>query len=411
MRRDVRVAENTGYASLTMPVIASNVLMVTREMSGDRRYGLGRSLMPVVEALESQGWRVRYLCQEDLPVFVKANRQRWLNRFDRLPWIGRAGHRQQLLSALAERLQMGWFAAETARKDGYTAVHLHDPWLGFGFWLGATVLRLSNVRWGITEHGFGCYSRATHEDGLTQGPLLQRWLRRLEAATLGAANWVTAPTQLALDQLARDLALPFNPGHWRVIPHAAPNVALKDQTLARTQLGWDLNAFHVIGVGRLVPLKRFDILVGACASLADRYPSLHLHLLGDGDRSSFQQQADAAGFGARIHFSVVDDVRPYLAAADVYVSTSVTESFGLANLEALLAHLPCICTAVGGVPEVMGRGAWLIPVDQLVLAGAIEELICSPAQRQALSARTFVQADLAPKLSSVTEQYVQLYRQ
>ncbi len=394
-----------------MPVIAPNVLMVTREMSDDRRYGLGRSLMPVVEALAGQGWRVRYLCQEDLPVYARPNRQRWLNRFHRLPWIGNTERRQQLLSAMAERLQMGWFAAAIARKDGFTAVHLHDPWLGFGFWLGATFLRLRDVRWGITEHGFGCYSRATHEDGLTQGPLLQRWLRRLEAATLGAADWVAAPTQLALDQLARDLALPFNPGHWRVIPHAAPDVALNDKAVARAQLGWDLNAFQVIGVGRLVPLKRFDILVGACASLAERYPGLHLHLLGDGDRGSFQQQADAAGFGDRLHFAVVDDVQPYLAAADVYASTSLTESFGLANFEALAAALPCICTAVGGVPEVMGLGAWLIPVNQQVLASAIEELICNPVQREALSSRARIQAKLAPRLASVTEQYVQLYRQ
>lgn len=394
-----------------MPVIAPNVLMVTREMSGDRRYGLGRSLMPVVDALESQVLRVRYLCQEDLPASAKPNRQRWLNRLNRLPWIRTKVHLQHLVAAFSERLQMGWYAAEIARKDGFTAVHLHDPWLGFGFWFGAKVLRLSNIRWGITEHGFGCYSRATHEDGLTQGPLVQRWLRRLEAVTLGAANWVVAPTQLAVDQLARDLALPFNPAHWYVIPHAAPYVVPMDQTLARVQLGWDLNGFHVIGIGRLVPLKRFDILVGACAGLAARYPNLHLHLLGDGDRSSFQQQADVAGFGNRLHFAVVDDVRPYLAAADVYVSTSVTESFGLANFEAMVAGLPCICTAVGGVPEVMGRGAWLIPVNQEVLVSAIEELICNPAQRQVLSARALVQAEFAPKLASVTEQYAQLYRQ
>jgi glycosyltransferase involved in cell wall biosynthesis len=394
-----------------MSVIAPNVLLVTREMSGDRRYGLGRSLMPVVDALESRGWRVRYLCQEDLPALAKPNRQRWLNRFNQLPWIGTKVHLQHLMGALAERLQMGWFAAETARKDGFTAVHLHDPWLGMGFWLAARVMRLRHVRWGITEHGFGCYSRATHEDGLTQGPLLQRWLRRLEIATLGAAHWVLAPTQLALDQLARDLALPFNPSHWKVIAHAAPNVALTDKTLARAQLGWDLNGFHIIGVGRLVPLKRFDILVGACASLATRYPGLHLHLLGDGERSNLQQQADEAGFGDRVDFAVVDDVQPYLAAADAYASTSVTESFGLANFEALMAGLPCICTAVGGVPEVMGLGAWLIPVDQDALANAIEELICNPAQRQALSARALVQAALAPNLASVTEQYVQLYRQ
>ena len=394
-----------------MTVIAPNVLMVTRELSGDRRYGLGRSLMPVVDALTERGWRVRYLCQEDLPVAAKSSRQRWLARLVRLPGVAKVGHRQQLLGALAERLQMGWFAAQTAGNEGFTAVHLHDPWLGLGFWLGLKALRLRHVRWGITEHGFGCYSRATHEDGLTQGPRLQRWLRRLEAATLGVADWVIAPTQLALDQLARDLALPFNPAHWSVIPHAAPQMAVLDRIEARKQLGWPLNGFHVLGVGRLVPLKRFDILVAACASLASRYPALHLHLLGEGDRSSLQQMADAAGFGDRIHFAVVDDVLPYLSAADAYASTSVTESFGLANFEAMLAGLPCICTAVGGVPEVMGRGAWLIPVDPDVLADAIEELMCKTELRQAVSARAVVQAERAPKLTWVTDRYVELFHQ
>lgn len=386
-----------------------SVLMVTREMSGDRRYGLGRSLMPVVDALAEKGWRVRYLCQEDLASTAKDTRNRWLARARRLPGIAGRPHVQHVLGALAERMQMGWFAARTARDEGYAVVHLHDPWLGLGFWLGEKYLRLHTVRWGITEHGFGCYSRATHDDGLVQGPRLQRWLRRLEARVLGAANWVTAPTQLALDQLARDLALPFNPTHWHAISHAAPVMEPMDRQVACQTLGWSPDGIHVLGVGRLVPLKRFDILVAACASLGQRYPSLHLHLLGDGDRPGLQQLADAAGFGGRIHFATVDDVRPYYAAADVYVSTSVTESFGLANFEALIAGLPCICTAVGGVPEVMGNGAWLIPVDQGVLVAALEELVGNPAQRQALSQRAAAQARHAPNLASVTEQYVQLF--
>ena len=394
-----------------MPDSKPNVLMVTRELSGDRRYGLGRSLIPVVDALINRGWRVRYLSQEDLPGPAKVGRQHWLARIERLPGIAHVEHRQRLLGALAERIQMGWFAAKTARDERFTVVHLHDPWLGFGFWVGKKVLRLREVRWGITEHGFGCYCRAIHEDGLTQGPRLQRWLRRFEAVTLGAANWVTAPTQLALDQLARDLALPFNPSHWRVIPHAAMAMPATNQTQARQQLGWSLNGFHVLGVGRLASLKRFDILAQACANLAQRYPALHLHLLGDGDPTVLQQIAEAAGFGDRIHFAVVDEVRPYLAAADVYISTSQTESFGLANFEAMLAGLPCICTAVGGVPEVMGRGAWLIPVDRAVLEGALDELVCKPELRQMLAARAALQARGAASLDWVTDQYVSIFQQ
>lgn len=392
-----------------MTVQARNVLMVTREMSGDRRYGLGRSLMPVVDSLALQGWQVRYLCQEDLAPAAREQRQRWVTRLQRLPLMAGRPPVQQVLGALAERLHMGWFAAHTAKQLGYTVVHLHDPWLGLGFWLGQRRWGLRGVRWGITEHGFGCYSRATHEDGLVQGPRLQRWLRQMEAFVLRKASWVTAPTQLALDQLARDLAQPFNPPHWHAISHAAPTIARSPRQVACQSVGWSAQDVHVLGVGRLVPLKRFDMLVAACAGLASRYPSLSLHLLGEGDRVGLQQLADAAGFGDRIHFAVVDDVRPYYAAADVYVSMSVTESFGLANFEAMVAGLPCICTAVGGVPEVMGNGAWLIPVDQRALAGALDALVGSPAQRQALSDRAVLQAQQAPNLESVVQQYVQLY--
>ena len=146
-----------------MKALARNVLMVTRESSGDRRYGLGRSLMPVVQTLQARGWQVRYLCQDDLPDSAKAGRARWLTRLGRLPGLSGIPNRQLMLGALAERLQMGWFAAQTARQDGFTSVYLHDPWLACGFWLGMNILGLRGVRWGVAEHGFGCYSRATHD--------------------------------------------------------------------------------------------------------------------------------------------------------------------------------------------------------------------------------------------------------
>lgn len=386
------------------------LLIVTREFADDRRYGLGRSLLPVVNELQRDGWRVRYLSQEDLPVAALTRRKRWLARLGRLPGFKNVPHRQMQLGAIAERLQMGWFAAQTAKQDDFPLVYLHDPWLAFGFWIAKKLLGLRAIRWGIAEHGFGCYSRATHEDGLTQGPRAQKFLRCVEAHILNQAHWVTAPTQLSLDQLARDLALPTNPGHWHVVPHAAPKPALYSRNAARRFLGWQDEDLYVLGIGRLVPLKRFDILVNAYIGLALTHPNLHLQILGGGDQALFQQLADDAGVGKRIHFLRVDDVSRYLAAADIYVSTSASESFGLANLEALAASLPCVCTAVGGVPEVMGSGAWLIPVSETALTHTLSELIDNPQQRIDLSARARVQSATAPDLKSVTAQYVQIFQ-
>ena len=383
--------------------------MVTRELGDDRRYGLGRSLLPVVQALQAVGWKVRYLCQDDLTDVARARRSRWLMRLGRLPGLKRSAGRQLLLGALAERLQMGWFAALTARDEKFTSVQLHDPWLACGFWLGAKALGLTGVHWGVAEHGFGCYSRATHEDGLTQGPRAQRWLRRLEASVLDAASWVTAPTQLSLEQLARDLALPFCPAHWHAIAHAALPMTLPSRVNARQALQWGTQDVYLLGVGRLALLKRFDLLVTAWAAVARDCPALHLQLLGGGDARVLRQIADAAGLGNRLHIAIVKDVAPYLTAADIYASTSATESFGLANLEALVAGLPCICTAVGGVPEVVGQGAWLIPLELPALENALRELVDNSLQRAIWAQRAVAQASVAPTIEQVTARYAALF--
>ena len=397
---------------MTSTLISHNVLMVTRETAADRRYGLGRSLMPVVAFLEQEGWRVRYLCQQDMPESDRQKRLTWLARLARLPGFSGKPGRQLLLSALLERLHMGWFAAQEAKKENFTAVHLHDPWLAAGFWLALKVRRIVGVRWGLTEHGFGCYSHATHEDGLHQGPAAQRWLRRAEAWVLAKAYWVTAPTELALRQVARDLALNRTPPHWVCIPHvctAMAPVSPASRAAARLKLGWQADDQVVLGIGRLVPLKQFDLLIALCADLLPRHPGLLLQLLGEGDTHHLQKIADSAGFGRRLRFAVVDDVHIYLQAADIYASTSSTESFGLANLEAMTAGLPCVCTAVGGVPEVMGAGAWLLPLEHASLAFALDALLQSPEERQTLAQRARLHAAKKPVLDTVAQAYAAIY--
>lgn len=386
------------------------LLHVTRELLADQRYGLGRSLLPVVAELQQRGMAVRYLCQADVTAAALAKRNRWVHRLRSLPGVARHPNRQLMISAWAERLQMGWFAAQVARAEGVTHVHLHDPWMGLGFLLGKNRYRLGMVRWGVTEHGFGCYSRATHDDGLLQGVASQRILRRIEQLVLNHADWVTLPTPAAADALARDLALPLIPAHWYVVPHARPVVAPMDKALARKTLGWQQDWLVVLGVGRLVPLKRFDLLLNACLGLAQAFPQLHLQLLGGGDASALMAHAAVAGFADRLHIIETEAVAPYLRAADIYASTSETESFGLANLEALAAGLPALCTSVGGVPDVVGNGAWLIPGQAMVVQDSLAELLRSPELRYVIAQRGLARASSWPDIKNVTDSYVAIYQ-
>lgn len=387
------------------------ILMVTRETASERLYGLGKSLAPVVAALGERGHVVRYLSQEDLGQRSRRLREAWLRRrasiWQRWPAAGALG---DWVWALLERINMGRLAARVAARDAYAIVHCHDPFIGLGFWLFRRLSAARRARWGISQHGFGSYAQALHEDGLAMSRLGMRWMRGLEASMLQAADWVMAPTSLALRALARDLALTRLPGHWHVVCHPKPGLRCHLRAHARRTLAWDDDVFYVLGVGRVVPLKQFDVLVRACASLNDP-KRLKLVILGEGDRGALQELGRTLGLAHPIEFAVTDDVGLYLAAADAYVSTSATESFGMANLEALCAGLPSICSPVGGVPEVVGAGAWLVPPTVDAVKMALQRLREDRVLRDSWSRAAILHASAWPDASTVADQYESVYRQ
>ena len=109
-------------------------------------------------------------------------------------------------------------------------------------------------------------------------------------------------------------------------------------------------------------------------------------------------------------FAFVDDVTPYYHGADIYVSASSTESFGLANLEALCAGLPAICSPVGGVAEVVREGAWLVPNEVDALADAIRTLAANEAMRHDWARRALARAASWPTVQDITQHYVDIYQ-
>jgi glycosyltransferase involved in cell wall biosynthesis len=387
------------------------VLMVTRETGPDRRYGLGRSLAPVVEAMRGAQVDARYFCQDDLTPAHLQQRDRWWGRIGRLPFVKDRPALLALARAWMERLQVGHVAARLALDERYTHVHAHDPWIAAGVAWALLGTAPGRPRWGLSQHGFGTYAAATRLDGLQQGPFTQRLLRGIERFILRRADWVIAPTAAALDEVARELGEPPRPAHWHVVPHARPPVdpvTEKRRSASRALLGWRDDEFVVLSVGRLAPLKCFDRVIEACA--AQGVPGMRLVILGDGDAAPLLQRAEALGFTPHLQIQAVPDVSPWLHGADLYVSASSTESFGLANLEALCAGLPAVCSAVGGVAEVVGDGAWLVPNDTQTLARCIATLRADPAARASWSARALARTATWPTPQDIAKRYVEIYR-
>jgi len=382
------------------------VLHLTRDHPFERRYGLARSLASVVDELRALDVDVTWLNQGDLGARARQS----MHLFNRVAAalarvLPGSTDFAGLLGLEFERAQMGRVAARLDRRDPHTHVHCHDPVLASWF----ARFRRGGVPWGVTEHGYGCFVRSIEIDGARLGPRIAGRLRNGERRTLGESRWVCVPTAIGRDRLASDLAV-SPPAHWHVIPHARPRLDLPARESARRSLGWSDEGFYVLALGRLAPLKRFPLLVEAVAGLQAPVP-VYLVVLGEGDTAPLVDRARELDMESRLHVSVSDDVSPWLAAADAYASASASESFGIANLEALSAGLPAVCTAVGGVPEVVGDAALTVPPDDTgALRAALQRVIDSRELREDLARRGRARAAGWPDAAQIAARYRDLYR-
>lgn len=390
---------------------AIKILMVTRETLADRRYGLGRSLVPLVEELRHRGIGADYLCQADLgqrALFWQHRLQRLLSSLPRMANV--STNFSVLLQVLLERFNMGRLAAKLASKQGYTHVHCHDPIIAAGLRFFLRFYPGCRTVWGVTEHGFSCYAQAIHEDGVHLGRHMLRAMRNWEMRTLLAASWVIAPTRSGIFRIAHDLGILSLPTSWHHLVHARPLLNHYGKEEARKQLAWNDDAFYVLAVGRIAPVKQFPLLLEVCARLKIQ-KGFQLVILGEGNYDDLQKLAQQLGFPRKIMFALTEDIGLYLCAADLYVSASASESFGMANLEALTAGTAAVCTAVGGVPEVVGDGAVLAEPTADSLTEAMQRMLDDRELRKTIARKGQARAKAWPDIIEITDQYETIYRQ
>lgn len=95
------------------------------------------------------------------------------------------------------------------------------------------------------------------------------------------------------------------------------------------------------------------------------------------------------GIDDRLHFlGERTDVPRLLAAADIHCQPNAgPEPFGMTFIEALLAGLPVVTTAIGGAKEIIDETCGILtpPGDEIALAKSLQRLIEDPSLRQQLS--------------------------
>ncbi|GAA3709248.1 glycosyltransferase family 4 protein [Microlunatus aurantiacus] len=188
-----------------------------------------------------------------------------------------------------------------------------------------------------------------------------------------------------------------------VFRHTAPSSGAPATTIA--EIGTEVGAARVVGVGRMVRRKGFDTLLQAWARLpgpAVRTSSAlgpELVLVGDGpERPRLERQVRREGIAGVVFTGALDQagVLAALRRSDVFALPYRSrlggldpEGLGLAALEAAACGIPVVVGRSGGAPETVrhGRTGYVVaPDDPYELAARLGDLLSDPQHARALGA-------------------------
>lgn len=293
------------------------------------------------------------------------------------------------------------------RNEKPDIVHTHTSKAGFLGRLAAFAARVPVVI--HTSHGHifnGYYGRAA-----TAGFV---WLERFAARLTDRLVFLTEAE--ARDHLKLGIG---NADRYTTIPSGVDLEGLRrrapDRTRARHRLGWPGQARVVLGVGRLVPVKGFDLLLRALPAIRRECPEARLVLVGDGpERSELERLVDELAMGDWVEMAGArEDVSPYLAAADVLVAPSRNEGQGRTLVEAMALGLPVVGANVGGIPDVLNDGSCGLlvpPEDPEAIARAVLSILRDEELQARYHKRGVAQAELF-SLPVMEAELLALYRE
>jgi glycosyltransferase involved in cell wall biosynthesis len=216
-----------------------------------------------------------------------------------------------------------------------------------------THLGTSDFLGGVAAWSLGVPSVATiHADWWPDGPLDRVRTRLMARARRHCADIVLAVSESARDAYLgerRDL-----PGHVVVVHNGIADRARPGSGASvRQELGLRQDELVVLALSKLRPEKNFEASIDAAAILRGRFPRIRLVIAGDGPHEHVvRRYANALG-GSVVFAGHREHVTELLDASDVLVHPSHFDAFPTSVLEAMVASVPVVATATGGMLEMI----------------------------------------------------------
>lgn len=278
-------------------------------------------------------------------------------------------------SPLADLITV-WRVVRCLRRERFDLVHCHSTKAGL---LGRLAARIAAVPAVVfTAHGWP-FTSGWHPIVRIVSTLAERAAAHLATTIICVAHHVRA--EALRMRIGR-------PAQLAVIHNGVDPALWVERPAVGTSPGHSSPSCTVVMVGRLQDPKDPATLVRAWKRISGAH---RLILVGDGP---IRPELEAIITGDRLSDRVIllgarEDVPALLRDADIFVLSSRWEGLPLAVIEAMMAGLPVVATAVGGVSEVVadGQTGILVPPGQPeALAGALNRLLKDTGLRTQMGA-------------------------
>lgn len=284
--------------------------------------------------------------------------------------------------------------------------------------LGATIVH-SHISQRIDEQAETAISMARvplvwtiHGMYKPEGSELERWKRAAKMLDEGRGRVMGVSEAIVSDLEARGVRPPGG----AVVIHGGVDLKAfsagpSSRERLRTRLKIPTDVTVIGALGRLVPVKAYDVLLAATEVLVRRQVPIRVLIGGGGRlRPTLETEIKDRGLeGLVTLLGYQSDVSGFLSSLDVYVQSSRSEGFGISLLEALATGLPCVATDVGGTAELLGGDTGvMVPADDAgSLAEALESL-CNPSVRSTV-ARNAVEVAARYSIDATAKEWAEVY--
>ncbi|CAL9322177.1 glycosyltransferase family 4 protein [Streptomyces olindensis] len=237
-------------------------------------------------------------------------------------------------------------------------------------------------------------------------------LKVLERRVMKAATVVLGTTSALVDRArrtgARDARLAAV-----ALPGPRSPVEPDDPDRMRPKVRAELGAIGrplLMAVGSLERHRGYDVLLDAARAWRRLDPVPLVVIAGEGPlRGELQGRIEEEGLPVRL-IGRRDDITDLLAAADLALLPSRWEARSVLAQEALHARVPLVATDAGGIPELVGDAAELVPYgDAKALADSVVRLLGDPARRELLKDKGARQAASWPTEDETVAQVLSVY--